>query len=179
MSRNIIETIMGAVVLLVAIVFVTFAFRTSNVGGGEGYQIKAQFDDAAGLSSGTDVRMAGVKVGSVVSQSLDPKSYLANIVMSIDDTIELPTDTSARIIPDGLLGGNYVSLEPGGEEDMLKPGGSIQYTQGSINVVDLLGRFIFSAADSAGKGASKSGSGSGSSGSGSDLSGSGSGGGTQ
>jgi phospholipid/cholesterol/gamma-HCH transport system substrate-binding protein len=151
MRRNIIETVMGGVVLLVAIVFVIFAFRTSDVTATSGYQIKAQFDDASGLAPGTDVRMAGVKIGAVASQSLDPQTFLATVVMTIDESIKLPTDSSARIIPDGLLGGNYVALEPGGEETSIEAGGSIQYTQGSINVVDLLGRFIFSAADAATK----------------------------
>lgn len=151
MRRNIIETVMGGVVLLVAIVFVIFAFRTSDVTTTSGYQVTAQFDNASGLAPGTDVRMAGVKIGAVTSQSLDPKTYLAKVVMTIDEEVKLPTDSSARIIPDGLLGGNYVSLEPGGEETNIKPGGTIQYTQGSINVVDLLGRFIFSAADAATK----------------------------
>lgn len=151
MRRNIIETIMGAVVLIVAIMFVTFAFQSSNVNDSGGYQVRAQFDNAAGLIPGTDVRMAGVKIGSVATQSLDPQTYLASVVMNIDEQIKLPTDSSARIIPDGLLGGNFISVEPGGEEEMIQPGGAIQFTQGSINVVDLLGRFIFSAADAAGE----------------------------
>lgn len=150
MRKNIIETIMGAVVLLVAITFVGFVFRSSGVQTVTGYPVIAQFDNAAGLTAGTDVRMAGVKIGTVSSQEIDPETYLANVVMNIDDRIQLPLDTSARIIPDGLLGGNFVALEPGGEEDMIKAGGSITFTQGSINVVDLLGRFIFSAAEAAG-----------------------------
>ena len=149
MRRNIIETIMGAVVLIVAIMFVTFAFQSSNVNDSGGYQVRAQFDNAAGLIPGTDVRMAGVKIGSVATQSLDPQTYLASVVMNIDEQIKLPTDSSARIIPDGLLGGNFISVEPGGEEEMIQPGGAIQFTQGSINVVDLLGRFIFSTAETA------------------------------
>ena len=150
MRKNIIETIMGAVVLLVAIVFVSFAFQTSDVQNVEGYQVVASFDNASGLTAGTDVRMAGVKIGTVASNELDTETFLANVTMNIDEAIKLPTDTSARIIPDGLLGGNFVSLEPGGEEENLKQGGVINYSQGAINVVDLLGRFIFSAAESAG-----------------------------
>ena len=110
----------------------------------------ASFDNASGLSAGTDVRMAGVKIGTVAANDLDPETFLAKVTMNIDDNIKLPTDTSARIIPDGLLGGNFVSLEPGGEEELIKDGGVINFTQGSINVVDLLGRFIFSAAEAAG-----------------------------
>ncbi|WP_422365947.1 outer membrane lipid asymmetry maintenance protein MlaD [Pelagibius sp.] len=149
MRRNMIETIMGAVVLLVAVSFVVFAFRTTSIdsANGSGYQLLVEFDDASGLVTGTDVRMAGVKVGSVLSQRLNPETYFAEVSLSIDETIKLPTDSSARIIPEGLLGGNYVALEPGGAEDYLSDGEQIQFTQGSINVVDLLGRFIFSAAE--------------------------------
>ena len=150
MRKNIIETVMGGVVLLVAITFVAFVFRSSGVQTVTGYPVLAQFDNAAGLTAGTDVRMAGVKIGTVASQDIDPETYLATVTMNIDERIQLPLDTSARIIPDGLLGGNFVALEPGGEEDMIKSGGSITFTPGSINVVDLLGRFIFSAAEAAG-----------------------------
>jgi phospholipid/cholesterol/gamma-HCH transport system substrate-binding protein len=151
MRRNIIETVMGAVVLVVAVVFVVIAFKSTSVGDVSGYPVSVEFDDISGLANGTDVRMAGVKIGTVDSQALDPDTYFAEVVLNIDDTIRLPMDTSARIIPEGLLGGNYVALEPGAEEDMISQDGdgSIQYAQGAINVVDLLGRFIFSAADSA------------------------------
>ena len=152
MRRNMIETVMGAVVLLVAVVFVVFAFRSAGLSnaGRDGYHVTVEFSDASGLAAGTDVRMAGVKIGTVVEQRLNPDTYFAVVTLGISDTVRLPTDSSARIIPDGLLGGNYVALEPGGAEDYIENGGKILYAQGSINVVDLLGRFIFSAADAAG-----------------------------
>ena len=151
MRRNMIETVMGGVVLLVAVVFVVFAFRSTSIGdgSGDGYKVLVEFDDASGLTIGTDVRMAGVKIGTVVGQQLNPETYYAEIMLGINESIRLPSDTSARIIPDGLLGGNYVALEPGGAEDYIGNGGQIVYAQGTINVVDLLGRFIFSAADAA------------------------------
>jgi len=148
MQRNIIETIMGAVVLLVAIAFVVFAFRTSGISAADGYSVEAVFNDASGLTVGTDVRMAGVKVGTVVGQRLDTETYQARIVLQIDEAIQLPSDSSARILPDGLLGGNFVSLEPGAEEDLIPAGGRIEFTQSAINVVELLGRFIFGGAES-------------------------------
>ncbi|WP_193368361.1 outer membrane lipid asymmetry maintenance protein MlaD [Pelagibius marinus] len=156
MRRNMIETVMGGVVLLVAVAFVVFAFRSTSIGdnAGDGYQVLVSFDDASGLTVGTDVRMAGVKIGTVVDQRLNTDTYFAEVLISVNNAIRLPSDTSARIIPDGLLGGNYVALEPGGAEDFIADGGQIQYAQGSINVVDLLGRFIFSAADVAAEGAS-------------------------
>ncbi|MGF1591652.1 MAG: outer membrane lipid asymmetry maintenance protein MlaD [Kiloniellaceae bacterium] len=151
MRRNLIETVMGAVVLLVAVAFVFFAFRSAGLSNAarDGYQVTVEFDDASGLSVGTDVRMSGVKIGSVVEQRLNLDTYFAEVTLGIGEAIRLPSDTSARIIPDGLLGGNYVALEPGGADDYIDRGGRIVYSQGSINVVDLLGRFIFSAADAA------------------------------
>lgn len=153
MRRNMIETVMGGVVLLVAVFFVVFAFRSTSIGAGsgDGYQVLVSFDDASGLTTGTDVRMAGVKIGTVLEQRLNPETYYAEITLGINEAVRLPSDTSARIIPDGLLGGNYVALEPGGAEDFIENGGRVVYAQGAINVVDLLGRFIFSAADTAGK----------------------------
>lgn len=155
MSRNIIETIMGGVVLLVAAGFVVLAFQSSSVNSSGGYRVTAEFDNASGLAPGSEVRMSGVKIGTVSSQDLDPDTYFAVVTMTIDKAIRLPQDTSARIIADGLLGSNFVSLEPGGEEEIIEPGGRINFTQGSVNVVDLLGRFIFSAADAVGKSGSE------------------------
>ena len=149
MHRNIIETVMGGVVVLVAIGFVVIAFQGSAVTTGEGYQVVAEFDNASGLAPGSEVRMSGVKIGTVRSQSLDPQTFFAVVTMDIAQSVQLPRDTSARILADGLLGASFVSLEPGGEEESIPPGGQITFTQGSINVVDLLGRFIFSAAESA------------------------------
>ena len=153
MRRNMIETVMGGVVLLVAVAFVVFAFRSASLSnaGRDGYHVMVEFNDASGLSAGTDVRMAGVKIGTVVKQQLNPDTYFAEVTLGISETVRLPTDSSARIIPDGLLGGNYVALEPGGDEDYIADGGKILYAQGSVNVVDLLGRFIFSASEAAGE----------------------------
>ncbi len=147
MDRSMIETVMGAVVLIVAAMFVGIAFRSGTATTPSGYQITAEFDDASGMGPGSEVRMSGVKIGTVYSQELDPETYFAVVTLTISDSIKLPRDTSARIIADGLLGSNFVALEPGGDEEMIPPGGEITFTQGSINVVDLLGRFIFSAAE--------------------------------
>lgn len=150
MKRNIIETVMGGVVLVVAAAFVAFAFSASGLRTVSGYSVSAVFDDASGISPGADVRMSGVKVGTVTAQELDPNTFFAEVTLSIEDRIQLPDDTSARIVPEGLLGGNYIELQPGGALENLQPGGRIEYTQGAINVVDLLGRFIFGGGDSGG-----------------------------
>ncbi len=147
MRRNVIETVMGGVVLIVAAMFVGIAFQSGTVSAPGGYQITAEFDDASGLGPGSEVRMSGVRIGTVHSQELDPDTYFAVVTLNISESIKLPSDTSARIIADGLLGSNFIALEPGGDEEMIPAGGEITFTQGSINVVDLLGRFIFSAAE--------------------------------
>lgn len=148
MKRNIIETVMGGVVLLVAAFFVVFAFSSSGVQTtGGGYQVRAIFDDASGLVPGTEVRLAGVKVGTVLSQELDPETYFAVVVMTIDQSVSLPKDTSARVVPEGVLGGNLVQLQPGGDEAFIEPDGVISNTQGALNLVDLVGRFVFGSAD--------------------------------
>lgn len=123
MRRNIIETIMGGIVILVALFFVIFAFNSSGVSTVDGYEITAEFDDATGLAPGTDVRMAGVKIGTVVEQRLNPETFFAQVVLNIDENIKLPVGTSARIISDGLLGGNFVSLTPGGMTPISPPVG--------------------------------------------------------
>jgi phospholipid/cholesterol/gamma-HCH transport system substrate-binding protein len=144
MRRNVIETIMGGVVLLVAVLFLLFAYTSSNVGRVSGYDITAQFNRVDGLSVGADVRMSGIKIGSVIGQRLDPKTYLADVRMAIESDIQLPTDTTAKIQADSLLSANYVNLEPGGDEKMIQPGGRVVNTQDPINLTDLIGRFIFS-----------------------------------
>ena len=150
MDRNIIETVMGGVVLIVAAGFIALAFQSGAATSPSGYQVTAEFDNASGLGPGSEVRMSGVRIGTVQSLELDRVTYFAVVTLNISESIELPRDTSARIIADGLLGSNFVALEPGGAEEMIPPGEAITFTQGSINVVDLLGRFIFSAAEVAG-----------------------------
>ena len=144
MRRSVIETIMGAVVLVVAGLFLFFAYSSSNVSATGGYELVARFNRVDGLANGSDVRMSGIKIGSVVGQSLDPTSYRAIVRLSVDSSIQLPSDTTARIQSDGLLGNAYMVLEPGGAEEMLAQGGEIEFTQDAVNLVDLLGRFIFS-----------------------------------
>ncbi|WP_417453717.1 outer membrane lipid asymmetry maintenance protein MlaD [Kiloniella sp.] len=147
MNRSIVETIIGGLVLLVAVSFGFFAFSSSSGGSSNGYEVVAEFDNANGLVSGTDVEIAGVKVGTVLRQELDKDTYFAVVTLLIDEDVKLPKGTSARILSDSLLGGNFVSLEPGGEDDYIEAGGLIIDTQGSVNLMDLLGRFVFSSAD--------------------------------
>ena len=155
MHRNLIETLLGAVVLGVAGLFLAFAYSTADLGRSGGYEVNAEFTTVGGLKVGNDVRMAGIKVGTVVDQVLNPQTYLARVTLSIDSSVHLPADTSATISSEGLLGGNYVDLAPGGDPNMLKPGEKIQYTQDAVDMVQLLSRFIFATGSAGGDGASK------------------------
>ena len=144
MGRNLIETLMGAVVIAVAVFFVVFAYNTANIETVRGYLVTAKFDRIDGIREGSDVRMSGIKIGTVTNQKIDPQTYLAVVRMSIDPTIRLPMDTSASITADGLLGDKYLALSPGGAEEMIPKGGEIETTQGSIDLFSLVGQLIFS-----------------------------------
>ena len=144
MGRNLIETLMGALVLVVAAFFVVFAYNKADLGVVEGYMVTAEFDRIDGIKEGSDVRISGIKVGTVTRQDLDKESYLAVLAMSVARLVKLPTDTTAEVLSDGIFGDKYISLVPGGAEEMIKPGGKIEVTQGSVDVVQLLGRFMFS-----------------------------------
>ena len=144
MNGNVVEVLIGAAVLVVAAVFVVFAVSTSDVGSVSGYELTAKFDRIDGLNIGADVRISGIKVGTVIDQGLDPETYLAVVRMSIRDSVRLPLDSSAGVVSDGLLGGKFLSLSPGADDAMLEPGEEIRFTQASINIEQLLGKFMFS-----------------------------------
>lgn len=150
MSRNIVETILGAVVLAVAIGFLVWAYDRSSAGDPGGYTLNAKFDRVDGLEVGGDVRISGIKVGQVLAQQLDPVTYRAQVTFSVREGIEVPSDSSAAIVSSGLLGGKYLALVPGGDEQLLADGGEITLTQSSVNFEDLIGRYIFSQGGAAG-----------------------------
>ena len=143
MSRNLVETILGAVVLAVAIGFLIWAYGRSSAGDPGGYQLKARFERVDGLDVGSDVRISGIKVGKVLAQQLDPQTFRAEVTFSVRNGIEMPADSSAAIASTSLLGGKYLSLAPGGDDKILGNGGEITLTQSSVNLEDLLGRYIF------------------------------------
>src|SRR3954454_3028918 len=144
MRRNTIETVLGGVVIVVAGFFLVFAYTSADLKRVEGYEVTANFSSVGGLQSGSDVRISGVKVGTVTSQTLDPSTYLAVVHMTIDPSIKLPRDTVALIASESLLGGKYMSLQPGGDPDQIPPGGRIDFTQSTPGLEQLLGQVIFS-----------------------------------
>lgn len=153
MSSNLVETLIGAVVLLVAGFFLAFAYTAGGVGSGRvsGYELQARFNRADGLVNGGDVRLSGIKIGTITKQSLDPKTFDAIVTFSVDSRYQLPDDSAVKIASEGLLGGNFLSVEPGGSDATLKPGAEVKFTQGSVNLMDLIGQAIFSATSGNGK----------------------------
>ena len=144
MRKNLIETVMGAVVLAVAGFFIFFAYDKADIGTVEGYEILAKFDRIDGVRAGTDVRMSGIKIGTVTSSVLDRQTYFAVVKMNISAEVKVPEDTSIAVASDGLLGDTFLALSPGGSDDMLEPGGVITITQGSVDLMGLVGQMIFS-----------------------------------
>lgn len=137
------ESLIGLLVVLVAIWFGYYAWE--RTGGGRvanALQVTAMFPNANGVSVGTDVRVAGLKIGQVAALKLDPQSYQANVVLAIDPTAKVPSDSSAAITSEGILGGNYISLIPGGDATPLKNGDTIVDTQGAVDLMGMVGQFI-------------------------------------
>jgi phospholipid/cholesterol/gamma-HCH transport system substrate-binding protein len=150
MGQNVFETILGAVVLALAALFLTFAYSSADLHKVKGYRLTANFPMVDGIKEGTDVKINGVKVGSVAGLKLltdpGPTQYLVAVSMTVDPAVQLPTDTMAHISTESLLGGKYMSLEPGIDETMIKTDGlgRITRTQAPMRLDDLIGQLIYS-----------------------------------
>lgn len=154
LRENWLEALIGLGVVAVAAWFVSFAYaRTSGGVGDERYELIARFPNANGIAAGTDVRVSGLKVGAVVSSELDPKTYQALVRLSVDRAVKLPTDSSAAITQEGILGGTYIALSPGGEPVMLAAGGEIIETQGGADMMGLIGSYVNRSGDAPAAGA--------------------------
>ena len=143
MSENRAELLVGALVICVAGGFLAYA--TTHVGAmqsANGYVLTASFRSAEGVSVGTDVRLAGVKVGSVSALTLNPETFRADAALSIRSGVDLPDDSSVIIASEGLLGGNFVEIQPGGSPFNFEPGAEIDNTQGAISLIELLSKFV-------------------------------------
>lgn len=147
MRTNMIEGVMGAIVLLIASYFLVFAYTSSKGGSYSGYPLVAKFDRIDGLLVGNDARISGVKVGSIISIEIDPKTFLARVVLTVRNGLELPIDTVAEIVSESLMGGKYIALVPGGDKKTLAPGEKIIYTQSSVSFETLIGKYLFSNKD--------------------------------
>jgi phospholipid/cholesterol/gamma-HCH transport system substrate-binding protein len=151
MNRKFPEIFTGLAVIVIAAVFLLYALDRAQALGSGGYPLTAQFSDIGGLTTGSDVKIGGVVVGQVTDEHLDPQTFAAVVRLKINNNIQLPNDTSATIASDGLLGGNYIALSPGGSATNLAPGQAFTVTQSAVNIEDLLGKFIFNMGGSASK----------------------------
>lgn len=144
MASNAAETVIGAVVLAVAGGFLVYAANTADVGigGGGTYGLTAEFNAAEGVSVGGDVMIGGVKIGSVTGVDLNTERYRPVVTMQIREDIKLPEDSDAKVASEGLLGGNFIAITPGASDYMLEDGAEIEFTQGSINLIDIVGRLV-------------------------------------
>lgn len=155
MGKRGIETLVGAFVLLGMVGLVFLALQAANLGAvtsGDTYRVSARFENVGGLKARAPVRSAGVLVGRVNSIELDPKTFQGVVTLDIDRRFQFPKDSAAKILTAGLLGDQYIGLEPGGDDANLAPGGTIAQTQSAVVLENLIGQFLTGRADAAGGG---------------------------
>lgn len=144
MKTNSLETIIGALIIAVAAVFLIYSATVADVEQVDGYDIKASFNQVGNLQPGDYVRISGVRVGTVDKIELSRQSFLAEVTAIIDRDVQIPRDSAATVASSGLLGGNYLEISPGGDEENMRRGDFIEFTQDAQNLENLLGQFIFS-----------------------------------
>ncbi len=147
MKSNAIETIVGFTVIIIAMVFLGFAYNKggSNLrGDNNGYLVQAAFQNAEGIVEGSDIRLAGIRIGVVESLHLDKNTFLALISLRIDPDIKLPKDSQAAVATNGLLGNKFISITPGSLEENLVDNDEIKYTQSAINIEALISKLMYS-----------------------------------
>lgn len=152
MANSVTETLLGAAVLVTAAGFVAYASQTGGRGelSGDRYRLMANFVSAEGISTGTDVRLAGVKIGSVTGMKLNPETYQAELTFTIQDNVKVPDDSEVKVASEGLLGGSFLEITPGGSEFMLSEGDEIVYTQSSVSLLNLMLKFATGGGDEEG-----------------------------
>lgn len=145
------ETIVGAAVIALAAGFFFYASKTAGLGGSVsgGYKVIAEFDNAEGINVGTDVRLAGIKIGTVTAQSLNAENYMARLELTLDPKVSLSDDTAAKVTSEGLLGGKFISMEPGGSDGKLAEGSMMTLTQGAVDIWSLISSAMFDKAKTA------------------------------
>lgn len=151
MNKKPVETIMGIVVIMVAAFFLYFAYNVSDLQVVKGYNVTAKFLKVGGLNVGSDVRINGIKVGTVTGQQLDSEDYTADVKMSLAPNIKLPVDSTAIIVSDGLVGDKFIKIEPGKDTVFLKDGDVIKNTKDFKTLEDMVGEIIFMVTDNGSK----------------------------
>ena len=147
MNKKPVETIMGMVVLIIAVVFLLFAYRVSDLQVVKGYELNAKFSKVGGLNIGSDVRINGIKVGTVVKQKLDNDEYLVDVIVSIASDIKLSDDSEVAIVGEGLVGDKFVKITPGKSGKYLKNGDTFANTKDFKTLEDMVGEIIFMVTD--------------------------------
>lgn len=143
MSESRTEVLVGAIVLAVAIGFGAYTVQSAGLSfGADGYPLTASFRSLEGVNVGTDVRLAGVKIGTVTEVTLNTETYRADTVISVRDGVQIPDDSAIIVASEGLLGGNYVEVSPGGSPFYYEPGAEILDTQGAVSLLTLLLKYI-------------------------------------
>ena len=144
MKENKLEVIIGAVVIAVALGFVVFLYQSTgiSVSNSRHYELKADFRSADGIHVGTDVRLAGVKVGTVSDLSLNIETYRAEAELAIENEVDIPEDSALTVSSEGLLGGNFIEIIPGASFEYMQPGDEFLDTQGSVSLISLLLKFV-------------------------------------
>ena len=151
MNKKPVETIMGIVVIFVAAFFLYFAYQVSDLQVVKGYDINARFLKVGGLNVGSDVRINGIKVGTVIAQNLDPEDYVADVKLSISSNIQLPKDSVVSIVSDGLVGNKFIKIEPGKSKEFLQNGDTVANTKDFKPLEDMVGEIIFMVTDNGDK----------------------------
>lgn len=150
MERTTLDLWVGIFVVAGLAALAVLALKVGNLSTynmSETYQLQAYFSNIGGLKSQASIKSSGVLIGRVAQISLDPKRYEAKVTMTIDKRYQFPKDTFANILTSGLLGEQYIGLNPGGEEEFLKAGDEIKKTQSAVVLEDLIGRFLYSKAE--------------------------------
>ena len=151
MNKKPVETIMGIVVIFVAAFFLYFAYQVSDLQVVKGYDINARFLKVGGLNVGSDVRINGIKVGTVIAQNLDPEDYVADVKLSISSNIQRPKDSVVSIVGDGLVGNKFIKIEPGKSKEFLQNGDTVANTKDFKTLEDMVGEIIFMVTDNGDK----------------------------
>jgi phospholipid/cholesterol/gamma-HCH transport system substrate-binding protein len=141
MKGNIMEAVIGAVVLVIASFFMYFAYTTSGEKITDGYELVARFDDVGGLSQGADIKLNGIKIGVVKHMKID-ENYQAQVDLLLKTDVKIPRDSSASVATDGLMGNKFIAISVGFEKEMLNPGEEIELTKSSVNLEKLIDRFF-------------------------------------
>ena len=144
MRRGSLETAVGALVIVIAVIFAIFTFKVTDYGRETGYLLFAEFNHVGSIKTGSDVRVGGIPVGKVTELSLNPETFKARISLDIESKYNFPLDTAVTIGSEGLLGGSFVEIVPGGMDGNLQPNDEIEFTQDAVDILQLLGKFMFS-----------------------------------